>query len=46
MEFVHSLTQLDWSRAMRFWLLVGTGIAAWNAALLFGRTFATHYASK
>jgi hypothetical protein len=42
MEFVHSLTQLDWSRAMRFWLLVGTGIAAWNAALPFGRTFATH----
>ena len=46
MEFVHLLTQLDWSRAMRFWLLVGTGIAAWNAALLFGRTFATHHASK
>lgn len=46
MEIFHSLMQLDWTRAARFWLLVGTGVSAWNAAVLFGRAFATHRASK
>jgi len=46
MEFFDSLMQLDWTRAARFWLLVGAGASAWNAAVLFGRAFATHRASK
>jgi hypothetical protein len=46
MESFHSLMQLDWTRALRFWLLVGTGVSAWNATLMFGRAFATHRASK
>jgi hypothetical protein len=46
MEFFHSLMQLDWARAVRFWLLVGVAVSAWTAALLFGRAFATHRASK
>ena len=46
MEFFDSLMQLDWTRAARFWLLVGAAVSAWNAAVLFGRAFATHRASK
>ncbi|CAN7473252.1 hypothetical protein LJR034_003075 [Caballeronia sp. LjRoot34] len=46
MELSHSLMQLDWRRAARFWLLVGAAVSAWNAAVLLGRTFATHRASK
>jgi hypothetical protein len=46
MEFFHSLMQLDWTRAVRFWLLVGVAVSAWTAALLFGRAFATYRASK
>ena len=31
-----SLMHLDWIRAVRFWLLVGGGLAAWEAAVCLG----------
>jgi hypothetical protein len=34
MTIVDTLMQLDWTRAVRFWLLVLTGVALLEAAVL------------
>jgi len=37
MNIVGTLMQLDWTRAVRFWLLVAAGLALWEAAVLLHR---------
>jgi hypothetical protein len=37
MNVVDILMQLDWTRALRFWLLVAAGVALWEAAVLLRR---------
>lgn len=37
MNILETLSQLDWTRGVRFWILVAAGFAAWEAAFLFRR---------
>ncbi len=46
MDIITVLTQVDWIRALRFWLLVGSGLAAWEAASTFGHALAKTFTSK
>jgi hypothetical protein len=46
MEILHALTQLDWTRVVRFWLLVAIGVASWESASLFGRSLADTFGRK
>ncbi|SAL48852.1 hypothetical protein AWB68_02408 [Caballeronia choica] len=41
MNFIDTLAQLDWIRGVRFWILVATAFAAWEAAFLFRRAVLT-----
>lgn len=37
MDILDSLTQLDWTRGVRMWILVAAGLAVCEAAVLFHR---------
>jgi hypothetical protein len=37
MSFIENLTQFDWTRGVRMWILVAAALAAWEAAYLFHR---------
>jgi hypothetical protein len=39
MDILNNLTQLDWTRGIRVWLLVAAAIALCEAAFLFHRAF-------
>lgn len=32
MDLLHVLTNADWTRAARFWLLVAVGVTLWESA--------------
>src|SRR5471032_976891 len=36
MTLFNAVVQLDWMRAVRFWLLVGIAITTWESASIFG----------
>ena len=46
MDLLNTVMQLEWIRAVRFWLLIGVGIAAWESAILFGRALAATVGRK
>lgn len=46
MNLLHTVMQLDWDRAIRFWLLIGAAISTWESATLLGRALASTYGSK
>jgi len=41
MNILATLTQLDWTRGVRFWILIAAAFAAWEAAFLFRRAVLT-----
>ncbi|WP_161783691.1 hypothetical protein [Caballeronia glathei] len=41
MNFIDTLARLDWTRGVRFWILVAAAFAAWEAAFLFRRAVLT-----
>jgi len=46
MEILHAITQLDWTRAVRFWLLVAIGVTSWESVALFARALAVTFGTK
>lgn len=46
MNLLTAVLQLDWIRLVRFWMIIGIMIAAWESASLFGRALAATYGSK
>jgi hypothetical protein len=46
MNLINTVVHLDWIRAVRFWLLIGTATAAWEFATLFCRALAARYRRK
>ncbi|MFM0027481.1 hypothetical protein PQR70_14580 [Paraburkholderia madseniana] len=43
MNLLDVLTHADWTRAVRFWILVATVFAAWESAFHFRRAFAAYF---
>ncbi|BAO93013.1 hypothetical protein [Caballeronia cordobensis] len=39
MDIFNNLTQLDWTRGVRMWILVAAALAAWEAAYLLHRAW-------
>lgn len=46
MNLFNAVVHLDWIRAVRFWVLIGIAITAWEFATLFGPALAARYRRK
>jgi hypothetical protein len=46
MHLLNAVLQLDWIRAVRFWIIIGIAVAALESATLFGRALAAKYGRK
>jgi hypothetical protein len=42
MNLIDVLTHADWTRAVRFWILVAAGLAAWESAFHFRHAFSAY----
>jgi hypothetical protein len=42
MDLITVLAQADWTRALRFWLLIAAAVAAWESAHLFHAAIKVH----
>jgi hypothetical protein len=43
MNLLDVLAQVDWTRAVRFWILVAAAFAAWESAFHFRSAFNAHF---